>query len=384
MTITPILDTRTTRVSNLYPIFIRVNHTKQQRYIPTGYKIEKKYWSGKVIKHPNALVINSRIADIIANAQSFYAECVKKNRPLNLSLIGTGNSSHSFNKYLLHRAKQYREKKQIISGRKVERSVKELELCFGGDLYFDEITFDHLRTLETWQIKQGNSPNTRADKFEKFGQYFEAARSEGLASIANPFHKYKIVRKPVKREKLTVDEIKKIEDLELSPGAVNNARNLFLFSYYCKGARFENCIMVKRHDIKNGRIHFKTNKGEKFLSVKIHQRLQVIIDQYQGEFVFPYVNRLPRDEMDRIKMVDPTNVIVNRNLKIVAGLCRIDKPLTMHIARHSFAFHLKNVTGNINVIQEALGHSKQSTTQRYLKNLDDEVLDSEMDKLYGV
>lgn len=382
MTVTPLLDTRVLRSSNLYPVSVRISHRGKHRYISTGYRAEEKQWNGKVIKHPDMQMINSRIADIVANAQNYYSDCIRYNRPINVNLIGTGNASHSFNKYLSHRAGQYHAKEQIISARKVKRSVKELELCFGGDLYFDEITQDHLRTLEAWQIKQGNADNTRADKFEKFGQYFEAARSEGLATIANPFHKYKIMRKPIKREKLTVKELQAIENLECS-GAVNDARNLFLFSYYCKGARFENCIMVRKKDIKSGRIHFKTNKGEKFLSVKIHPRLQAIIDQYKTEFIFPYVDHLPKDERERIKIVDPANVIVNRNLKIVAGLCRIDKPLTMHIARHSFAFHLKNVTTNINVIQEALGHSKQETTKRYLKDLDDEVLDTEMDKLYG-
>lgn len=383
MTIKPIHDTRTTRKNNLYPIFIRVNHGDKQRYIPTGFKVEKKYWSqGRVVKHPDAQIINSRIADIIANTQEYYSDCIKRNKPINLALIGTLHSSHSFNKYLLHRAKQYRLKNQIITARKVERSVKELELCFGAELYFDEITQDHLRTLEAWQISQKNADNTRADKFEKFGQYFQHAKDEGLATILNPFHKYKIQRKPVKREKLTIEELKRIEDLECT-GAVNDARNLFLFAYYSKGQRFETCIMAQRKDIRNGRIYFKTNKGEKYISVKIHPRLQAIIDQYTGEFLLPYVKRLPQSEQERIKLVDPLNVIVNRNLKIVAGLCRIDKHVTAHVSRHTLATHLKQVTNNINIIQEALGHSKQSTTVRYLKDLDDEVLDSEMDKLYG-
>jgi integrase/recombinase XerD len=382
MTITPFHDTRTTRKNNLYPIFVRISHGKHQRLIPSGYRVEKKYWNNKVIKHPDAHIINSKIADIVSNAQSYYSECLRHNRPVNINLIGTGSASQSFNKYLLHRAKQYREKNQIITARKVERSVKELELCFGGDIYFDAITQDHLRTLETWQIKQHNADNTRADKFEKFGQYFQHAKDEGLATIPNPFHKYKIVRKPVKREKLTPQEIEALENLECR-GEVNNARNLFLFSYYCKGQRFESCIMAQRSDIKNGRIYFKTNKGEKFLSVKIHAKLQAIIDQYDSKFIFPYVDHLPKDERERIKMVDTLNVMVNRSLRIAAGIAGIEKPCTMHIARHSFASHLKSVTGNINIIQEALGHSKQSTTARYLKELDDEVLDSEIEKLYG-
>jgi integrase/recombinase XerD len=382
MTITPFHDTRTTRKNNLYPIFVRISHGKHQRLIPSGYCVEKKHWNNKVVKHPDAHIINSKIADIVSNAQSYYSECLRHNRTINIHLIGSGSASQSFNKYLLHRAKQYREKNQIITARKVERSVKELELCFGGDIYFDDITQDHLRTLETWQIKQRNADNTRADKFEKFGQYFQHAKDEGLATIPNPFHKYKIVRKPVKREKLTPQEIEALENLDCK-GHVNNARNLFLFSYFCKGQRFENCIMAQRSDIKNGRIYFKTNKGEKFISVKIHAKLQAIIDQYDTKFIFPYVDHLPKDERERIKIVDTLNVMVNRSLKIAMGLAKIDRVCTFHSSRHSIAFHLKQSGASIHAIKDVLGHSQTRTTEIYLKSLDDETLDGVLFNIYG-
>lgn len=82
-------------------------------------------------------------------------------------------------------------------------------------------------------------------------------------------------------------------------------------------------------------------------------------------------------------MIDSLNVIVNRNLKVVAELVGISKALTFHIARHTFAFHLKKKTDSIHVIKDSLGHSRSSTTEQYLQALDDEYLDIEMDKLYG-
>jgi integrase len=127
------------------------------------------------------------------------------------------------------------------------------------------------------------------------------------------------------------------------------------------------------------------NKGKKFGSVKIHGRLQAIIDQYPGdsEFLFPYIKELPAGKKEYIKKLDSLNVVVNRNLKIVADLAGIEKELTFHIARHTFAFHLKKKTDSIHVIKDSLGHSRSNTTEQYLQALDDEYLDKEMDKLYG-
>lgn len=376
------LDTRYDK--DHHPIVIRIAHGHKRKYIPTGFKVEEKYWDGKrVTKHRDAAIINSRISDIISQAERYFAECHTSGKQINLNMIGSGPKGASFNEYLIHRAKQYDKKEMIIMARKTRRIEKELKECFSGDIYFTELTADNLREYEAWLIGQGNSNNTRHKKFKFLQQFFTQAAEEGRTDQPNVFKSYKINVKPVQKEKLTEAEIKAIEDLKLQPGPVNDARNLFLFSYFAKGARFENCITFKRDQIVKGRLLFRTNKGNKFISVKIHDRLKKIIDQYKGKgFLFPYVTEIPEKKKDYIKMIDVANVIVNRNLKIVAGLAEI-KPFTFHVARHTLAYHLKKLTNSIHVIQEALGHTSQRTTEIYLKALDDEILDGEMKKLYG-
>src|SRR4051812_19309802 len=80
----------------------------------------------------------------------------------------------------------------------------------------------------------------------------------------------------------------------LSDGPINDTRNLFLFAFYCKGQRFETCVTLRRDQMRDGRIYFITNKGKDPISVKIHSRLQKILDQYPGDpFVFPFISELP-------------------------------------------------------------------------------------------
>lgn len=406
-TVKPFLDTRYKSKDNSYPILVRVRHGKQLRDMPTGWKVEQKDWDGKQVKskHRDARIINSQIDHLESQAKQYIAECQMHNRPIRLDLIGKQHNSYSFNDYLIHRAEQYGKKEMIIMERKVRRYDREFRvfrtpgLTFadllederqkrplrGNHLYFDEIDQNLLRDFEAFLMSLGNVNNTRHKKFEFLGKFYTDAINDGKARDPNPFKLYKIQTKPVKKEKLTEAEVQAIEDLKLKPGPVNDARNLFLFSYYCKGNRFETCITCRRDMVAGGRVIFKTNKGEKFVSVKIHSRLQGIIDQYPGDgpYLFPYIKQPPQTKKEHIGVIDSLNVIVNRNLKTVAALAGIQKELTFHIARHTFAFHLKKVTNNLHVIQESLGHSKQSTTEIYLKNLDDEFLDKEMDKLYG-
>lgn len=404
-TVKPLLYTRYQSKDKTYPVIVRVREGKQTRDIPTGWKITVKHWKGTMVGsgHPDAVYINSKIAEIESQAKAYIADCRLKNRPIKLDLIGQQRASYSFNAFLLHRAKQYAAAEMYVMEAKVRRFDREFRVCFtpgltfddldedtrlkrllrGNETYFDDINQDLLRVYETFLINQGNVNNTRHKKFEFLGKFYTEAVNDGRAQEPNPFKLYKIASKPVRKEKLTEEELKAIEALQLKLGPVNDARNLFLFSYYCKGARFENCIMAKRSDVVNDRVMFKTNKGNKYISVKIHTRLQAIIGAYEGDFLFPYIKVMPAGKKEYKKKIDSLNVIVNRNLKIVASLAGITKELTFHIARHTFAFHLKKKTDSIHVISDSLGHSRSQTTEIYLQSLDDEYLDKEMDKLYG-
>lgn len=366
-------------------IVIRVEHAGRQRLLPVGYKVKESQWeNGQVVRHPDRSVINSAIASLEAEIKRYLADCSLHGKPIYLDLIGTGRTSYSFTEYLDGRAAQYREFEKIVMQQKVSRFALELRTCFGREVYFEDINLGTLRQLEEFQIKQGNVENTRAKKFKFLREFYGHAIKEGKAPSPNPFKDYKIVGKPVKKDKLSEAEIKRLEDLQLASGPVNDARNLFLFSFYAKGQRFEVCATLRREQVRQGRIFFRTNKGNDYISVKIHERLQVILDQYPAaEFVFPFVKTIPEGRKAYLSMIASQNTVVNSNLKIVGALAKLSIPLTMHLARHTFAYQLKKVTDSIHVIQDSLGHSDQRTTQIYLKALDDEILDKEMEKLYG-
>lgn len=404
-TVKPHLDTRYKSKDGTYPVVVRVRHQQQLRDIPSGYKIQEQYWGQAEVKkqHPQALIINSKLASLLATAKEYFADCDRQKRPIRLDLIGSERNSYSFNDYLLHRAVQFEGKKMVVMARKTRRLDKELRLFHnknlsildleddernkrplrGVHIYFDEINQDMLRNYEAWLVDQGNVNNTRHKKFKFLQEFYGQAVEDGKAQDPNPFKKYKILKKPVKKSWLTKEELAAYEQAKFAPGPVNDARNLALFSYYCKGARFENCITCQRSQIVNDRLVFRANKGNKFITIKIHSRLQMIIDQYNGNFIFPYLTELPADKEKFLSKIDSLNVIVNRNLKAGLALVGIEKNITFKNFRDTFAYHLKQITGSIHVIKDSLGHSDTRTTEMYLKALDDEYLDKDMLKLYG-
>lgn len=384
MTISPMLDTRRQRTDNTYPVIIRIRHGNKTREIGIGYKLPEKNWrNNQAVNHPDAGKINRKITDLLSEATTYYDQCQRTRKPFLIDLIGTGRDSYCFNDYLIHRADQFHRQEMLIMETKTRRMEKELRVCFGREIYFGQVNQDMLRDYEAWLTKQQNVNNTRHKKFKFLQQFYSQAVLEGKAQDPNPFKLYKIATKPVRKEKLTEKEIKAIEKLSLQ-GPVNDARNLFLFSYYAKGSRFENCVTFRREQVVKDRLLFRANKGNKYITVQIHPRLKKILAQYKGKstFLFPFVKELPEDKKSYISLIGSLNVVVNRNLKTVAALAGTS-PIAFHIARHSFAYHLKKIASSIGVISDSLGHSSSRTTEIYLKALDDEFLDKELKKLYG-
>jgi site-specific recombinase XerD len=366
-----------------YPIIIRLYHNRIRNY-NTGYRIEKKHWTGSEVKgtHPDADIINGVISGLLNKAKRYFADCIINEVPINLDRVFVKTSSKNFNDYLLHRAAQYKSKGLVIMWQKMTRFEKELQLHFKRKIFFDELTPDSLREFENYLISIGNHQNTRHKKFKFLRQLFQKGIEEGLHTGINPFKDHKINVLPSGKEKLTLAEIQALETADVT-GPYHDARNLFLFAYYAKGARFENCVMLRREHIKDGRIYFVTNKGKKHITVLINSKIQKIIDQYLGEFVFPYVKRIPEDPFEYLKLKDSLNSLVNKYLKVVGATAGIKKKLTFHIARHSIAQHLKQSKTDINSIKDILGHSSTRTTEIYLASLDDEILDDEMRKITG-
>ncbi len=377
MTSRVFLNKRYKSKDDTYPLVIRLILGRKQKLIPTGFKIKESQWADNAVrKHPDAAIINSKIDDLLSTVRRY----ISSHTIYNLDDVFKKETGNSFTGYLIHRASQYKDEGKYTMYRKTERLATEVKESL-GEITFEDITQDHLRKLNIY-LKE-NHQNTRENKFAKLRQLFEKAIQEGRARHPNPFKQFTIGKVPTKKEKLTEAEIKALESVELPDDQTRMARDLFMFAYYSKGVRFENCITAKRSDIKNGRIYFKINKGKAFLSVQIHPKLQAIIDRYSGPFLFPYLKEdLPLGEEKRRKALDIINTMVNRNLKIAAGIAKIQKHVTMHISRHSFAFHMKQKSGNISAIKDSLGHSSTLITERYLQALDDESLDKEVAKLY--
>ena len=186
---------------------------------------------------------------------------------------------------------------------------------------------------------------------------------------SNPFGKFKCSYKDPKRIVLTQSEIDSLINTEFKHPRLAEIRDVFVFCCYT-GFAYSEVHRFRSQDLVLGM------DGEYWLTIhrtKTGERESVPLLPVAMEIVKRYENHPRRIKSNQLLPVK-ANQVYNAYLKEVAVLCGINKHLTTHIARHTFATTITLTNGvPIETVSKMLGHSKISTTQIYAKVLDNKV-----------
>ena len=252
------------------------------------------------------------------------------------------------------------------------------------DLLLNEFNSDLMMQYEAYLIGRGVTKNTISFYMRILRAVYNRAVEQELTEQRNPFkHVYTGIDKTVKRA-ISFDAIKRIKELDLSSQPVLDfARDMFLFSFYMRGMSFIDMAYLKKTDLKYGTIIYCRHKTGQRLAVKWEQCMQDIVDKslrsnryYQVSKYNPYLLPILKHTFDNnYGMYRSKLQQINKSLKIIARLARIDIPLTMHVARHSWASIARTKHIPISIISEGMGHNSETTTRIYLASLDSSVID---------
>jgi site-specific recombinase XerD len=148
---------------------------------------------------------------------------------------------------------------------------------------------------------------------------------------------------------------------DLIDSAVEPRNNLIVKMLYATGVRISELVNIKKSDIDFDRDTIKVfGKGAKERIVLIPDGLSSVLRTYCEQLD------------DNSKLFDLTTRTVQRDIKILAVRAGINKHVTPHKLRHSFATHMLQNGGSVVAIQKLLGHTSLNTTQIYTHyNVDD-------------
>ncbi|MDE7379336.1 MAG: site-specific integrase [Paraprevotella sp.] len=253
------------------------------------------------------------------------------------------------------------------------------------DLLLSELDSDLMMRYEAYLVGRCVAKNTISFYMRILRAVYNRAVEQELTERRNPFkHVYTGVDKTVKRA-ISFAAIKRIKELDLllSP-ALDFSRDMFLFSFYTRGMSFVDMAYLKKTDLKNGVITYRRRKTGQLLSIKWERCMQEIIAKYENEntyrhipngnpFLLPILK--PPFDNNRKSMYRCVLQQINKALKTIAKLAKLDVPLTMYVARHSWASVAKSKNIPISIISDGLGHDSETTTQIYLASLDTTIVD---------
>lgn len=280
--------------------------------------------------------------------------------------------------FIEEQIKQLREKHRFGTANNYEKTMISLEsFVRNKKLTFTNFNEQLIADYNTYLISKGLMRNSISFYMRN------------LRAIYNKAVKQKIVKKKElfsevytgidKTRKRAVDErlISKLYNLKLDNNDVLSlTRDIFIFSYCMRGMSFVDIAYLKKSDISNGVISYCRRKTGQLMNVRIESCIQCIINKYKentSEYIFPIIKS--DDKGEAYKQYRSGINIYNRNLGILSDMIGSGCKLSSYTARHSWATAARKHDVPISVISAGMGHSSETTTQIYLKSIEDDVVD---------
>ena len=340
-------------------------------YFKTNIYLKPEHWdkqTSQVCNHPQANDLNTMLFEFILHLQAIELSLWKRGIPVTLSLLKDAiRKDKPVNVTFPVFAKIYVQE----SDRK--RSTKENLLTtitvlqeFRPGLDFKDITYTFLRDFEVHLKEKGNSVNTVAKHMRQLRTLVNEAINQGyIPSDAYPFRKYKIKQEKGRKEFLTPDELKRLENLDVDK-KLRHVLDAFLFCCYT-GLRFSDfCQLSPANFIKvNGKrwLYFTSIKTGVELRLPLHLLFEgkalAVLERY--DIVTDFAKIGPNSE-------------ANKYLAQLAALARIRKHITYHTARHTCATLLVHQGVPITTVQKLLGHTSVRTTEVYSEVLSNTII----------
>lgn len=358
------------------PIYIRVNVGNKRQFIKVGVRILRHQWdarSCRVKDHPQMVDINLKILRILNEIETNH---------LNEEVAAVGDRKDFY--WWFQERLNYSEKKHGYYNHAKLQSVYNCVKEFAPELKVKGLTSKFLRDFEVWLLdKKGNHPNSISDKMMRLKIIVREIVNAGFMPYhQNPFLSYKIRFRKRERPRVSYDELKKLEAAVIEHKAVEMARDMYVFSFYCGGMRFGDLVRIRISNVKDGRLVYMMNKARNQRSVKMNEKAMRLFNKYaEGrdpeERLFEVDIYWP-DEEAQIKA---KNSIMRKHLFSACDLAEIPR-VSFHTARHSVADLAIKKKVSVRDLKDILGHSKIETTEIYMKNFYREETDEAMEKLF--
>lgn len=342
---------------------IEITYKGQRKWISTGVRVLPKYWKGKrgVCGLPDALDWNMKIESMERTVNNHIRQLVIDGKPFEwtglMMALENAQLEGSFLKFVENRvltrmdireSTRRNHKKLVVALKEFKRIDSFTDLIRSNIVKFD----DWLRSRKTY------TQSTIASYHRFLKVYINEAIRQELVSN-NPYLGFRVDNgKPGSRKFLNPEELVKIETAIMPTPSIERVRDMFLLQCYTG---------LSYSDMRKFDFQMVQQRGNRYV---LHDVRKKTGEDFYIVLLPPAMEILKRYGF-RMHMM--TNEQYNMRLKIVAEASGLDKRLTSHMGRHTFATMSLNSGIKIEVLAQMMGHTDIRTTQIYAKMLNSTV-----------
>lgn len=254
----------------------------------------------------------------------------------------------------------------------LDHTTSFMEWKYGvSDMDIRKMDFDFVSQFEFWLKTFRNcNHNTTIKYIANFRKIVNHCIRSGWLE-KDPFVGFKMTKKEVIPEFLTEYEVVVLGEKKFSSERLTQVRDIFLFCCYT-GLAFAD---VKKLRISEIGVGVDGNKWIFTRRKKTDTISRIPLLPIALEIIEKYSNHPVCNNSEKILPV-LSNQKYNEYLKEIANICGINKNMTTHTARHTFATTITLSNGvPMESVSKMLGHKNLKTTQHYAKVLDRKISD---------
>ena len=342
---------------------IEVTSEGKRKWIGTSVKLYADQWNEKkkVVNSVHSIQLNAMLDGMMSKLNDFILDLFRNDQQFDFEKLNAflekSNHSDSFIDFVRTRIEDRTDIEE--STRKQHRTLLQSLEKFGKLNYMDDLTKANITLYDEFLHQQEISQPTIYNYHKRLKRYLHEAMKFGLLN-EDPYVGLHFERgRFEKRKYLTEEELKMIRTCKINMPSIDRIRDLFLFQCYTglAYADFEKFNFEKDVEERNG----------KYI---VSDRRKKTNEDYKIVLLTPAIEILKKYDY---KLPIISNQKYNVSLKVVAQYAGIDKNITTHMGRHTFAVFALNNGVPIEIVAKMLGHTNIRTTQAYAKVLNSEV-----------
>ena len=352
--------------SGSYPVNIRLFIQKRMVVVPVGISVGRQYFDKKrqrvKNKHPHAEDFNALIDDALARAHRIMTDYRLKDQLLTKDIfIQEYHNPEIRRDFIEFFEKEVEHRNVHKNTRAANRKTLNKLRRWKASIPFNDITPGLIEEFEEHLAHNlGNHQNTIATDMKHIKIYVRLALKKGI-QFNDPFKTYQISKSPTYPTYLTEQEVQRLvryyHDDE-SPRTHRKVLQYFLFACFTS-LRISDLKVVEREDIKDGELVITPEKTKNYA-----KKVRIPMSKAAWDYVTVETGKLFNCYKDQVS---------NRLLKEVAMATGIDKNITTHVGRHTFATLALQKGMRLEYLQEIMGHGSIRTTEIYKHVLGEEV-----------